>query len=81
MPAPAAPALPNWAQVHGDSLLDAQIRTSNADFEVTELLDPETCDDGEHDYLWIEKTGTNTQAQLVRVVLGSPATLVARNRY
>lgn len=61
MPAPAAPALPNWAQVHGDSLLDAQIRTSNADFEVTELLDPETCDDGEHDYLWIEKTGANTQ--------------------
>ena len=61
MPAPAALALPDWAQVHGDGLLDAQIRTSNADFEVTELLDPEACDNGEHDYLWIEKTGANTQ--------------------
>ena len=53
--------LPDWARVHGNSLLEARIRSSNADFDVTELLEPVATGDGEHDGLWIEKTGANTQ--------------------
>jgi tRNA pseudouridine13 synthase len=41
-------------------LLTAQIRSTPADFIVTEDLSPEFTDEGEHDFLWIEKTGANT---------------------
>jgi len=39
----------------------ARIRTTPGDFLVTEKLGFEFTGDGEHDYLWVEKTGTNTE--------------------
>ncbi|MBT8082727.1 MAG: tRNA pseudouridine(13) synthase TruD [Gammaproteobacteria bacterium] len=39
----------------------ASIRTRPEDFEVTEVLGWDLSGDGEHDYLWIEKTGANTE--------------------
>ena len=53
--------LPDWARAHGPPLFSATIRSSNEDFEVTEVLGWELSADGEHDYLWIEKSGANTE--------------------
>lgn len=53
--------LPDWARAHGGPLFVARIRSSPADFQVTEELGWEFSGDGEHDYLWIEKTGANTE--------------------
>ena len=52
--------LPDWARALGAPLFDAQIRTTPQDFIVTERLDVAFSDDGEHDWLYIEKTGANT---------------------
>ncbi len=38
----------------------ARIRSEPGDFQVTEYCDIEFSGDGEHDWLWIEKTGANT---------------------
>lgn len=54
-------SLPDWARVSGGPLYAARIRTTPADFQVTEELGFEFTGDGEHDYLWIEKTGANTE--------------------
>lgn len=54
-------ALPDWARAHGAPLFAAEIRSKPEDFQVTERLGYEFTGDGEHDYLWIEKTGTNTE--------------------
>jgi len=53
--------LPDWARAYGAPLFAARIRTTPEDFQVTEKLGFEFAGDGEHDYLWIEKTGTNTE--------------------
>mgnify|MGYP001816569751 FL=1 len=53
--------LPNWPRAHGSPLFAARIRTVPQDFQVTEQLGWELSGDGEHDYLWIEKTGANTE--------------------
>lgn len=53
-------AVPQWACALGSSLFTASIRSSAADFVVTEELSIDFSDDGEHDFLWIEKTGANT---------------------
>ena len=53
-------SLPDWARAHGDPLFAARIRSQSTDFDVTEELGFELCGDGEHDYLYIEKTGANT---------------------
>ena len=53
--------LPDWARAHGCPLFSAQMRTTPADFRVTECLGWELSGDGEHDFLWIEKTGANTE--------------------
>ena len=53
-------SLPDWARAHGGPLLDAQIRRTPDDFLVTEIIDFELTGDGEHDFLWIEKTDANT---------------------
>ncbi|MBT8108736.1 MAG: tRNA pseudouridine(13) synthase TruD [Gammaproteobacteria bacterium] len=53
--------LPDWARAHGGPLFTAAIRTSPEDFQVVEKLGWELSGDGEHDYLWIEKTGANTE--------------------
>ena len=54
-------SLPDWARAYGGPLLSAAIRTRPADFQVTEELGWDLSGDGEHDYLWIEKTGANTE--------------------
>jgi tRNA pseudouridine13 synthase len=53
-------ALPAWQRAHGSPLFAAQLRTVPQDFQVTERLGWECSGDGEHDYLWIEKTNANT---------------------
>lgn len=53
-------AVPLWASAIGASLFDATIRSVPSDFVVTEKCDIEFSGEGEHDFLWIEKTGTNT---------------------
>jgi tRNA pseudouridine13 synthase len=54
-------SLPVWTRAYGEPLFAAIIRTTPADFQVTEELGFELSGDGEHDYLYIEKTGTNTE--------------------
>jgi len=54
-------ALPDWARAYGAPLFAATIRQQPADFEVTEVLGWDFSGDGEHDYLWVEKTGANTE--------------------
>ena len=54
-------SLPDWTRAYGEPLFAATIRTTAADFDVTEELGFELSGDGEHDYLYIEKTGTNTE--------------------
>ena len=52
--------LPDWRRAHGVPLFPAALKSEPADFVVTELLGFDPDGDGEHDLLWIEKTGTNT---------------------
>ena len=54
-------SLPNWARAYGGPLLAAVIRSKPEDFQVTEELGYEFTGDGEHDFLWVEKTGANTE--------------------
>ena len=54
-------ALPEWPRAHGDPLFPASIRNQPSDFQVVENLGFEFSGSGEHDYLWIEKTGANTE--------------------
>ena len=54
-------SLPDWARAFGAPLFPAAIRTTPQDFQVTEELGFEFTGDGEHDYLWIEKIGANTE--------------------
>lgn len=53
-------AVPSWANAIGACLFDATIRSVPSDFIVTEKCDIEFSGEGEHDFLWIEKIGTNT---------------------
>jgi len=65
--------LPDWARALGPPLFAGQIRATPEDFVVTEELDIDLSGDGEHDWLWVEKTGANTHwvaerlAQHVRI--------------
>ena len=52
--------LPDWARALGSPLFVARIRATVEDFVVTEQLEIEFSDDGEHDWLLVEKTGANT---------------------
>ncbi|MGB5257592.1 MAG: tRNA pseudouridine(13) synthase TruD [Woeseiaceae bacterium] len=54
-------SLPDWARAHGDPLFAASIRSQPEEFDVTEVLGFELSGDGEHDYLYLEKTSTNTE--------------------
>ena len=54
-------SLPSWARAHGPPLFAATIRGTPAEFDVTEELGFEFAGDGEHDYLYVEKTGANTE--------------------
>ena len=60
MPVPDSP-LPDWHRAHGKPLSPGIIKQEFSDFEVTEELGFELSDDGEHDFLWLEKSGANTQ--------------------
>jgi tRNA pseudouridine13 synthase len=53
-------ALPDWARAFGGPLCAATIRHEPSDFLVTENLAFEFTDSGDHDYLWVQKTGANT---------------------
>jgi len=68
-------SLPDWARAHGDPLFAARIRARPVDFEVTEELGFELSGDGEHDYLFIEKTAANTDWVLRQLAVhaGVPA--------
>jgi len=52
--------LPDWPRAHGGVSGRALLRQQTADFRVTELLGFEPSGDGEHDFLYVEKTGLNT---------------------
>ncbi|MGI9202968.1 MAG: tRNA pseudouridine(13) synthase TruD [Woeseiaceae bacterium] len=52
--------LPEWCRAYGTGLIHGLIKQTPKDFEVTENLDFVLSGEGEHDYLWIEKTGANT---------------------
>ena len=54
-------SLPDWARAFGGPLFTAAIRTSPDDFRVTETLGWDFTNDGEHDYLWLQKTSANTE--------------------
>jgi len=58
----ASPAagLPDWARAFGPPLFHAAIRSRPSDFQVTERLDFVPAGAGEHDFLWLRKTGANT---------------------
>ncbi|MDA0707037.1 MAG: tRNA pseudouridine(13) synthase TruD [Proteobacteria bacterium] len=53
-------ALPEWATAYDPLGLDAEIRRQPSDFQVTENLSYTLDGAGEHEYLWVEKTGANT---------------------
>lgn len=53
--------LPDWPRAHGLPLFMARLRGEPADFQVTEHLGWQPSGDGEHDYLFVEKTGVNTE--------------------
>ena len=67
--------LPEWRRWREPLAFVATLRQRNADFNVIEQLDPEFSDDGEHDYLLVEKDGNNTQyvARRLAAFAGVPA--------
>ncbi|MBR9805454.1 tRNA pseudouridine(13) synthase TruD [bacterium] len=52
--------LPTWAYAYGRPSVRATFKSTPADFCVTELIDIEFSDSGEHIWLWIEKNGLTT---------------------
>jgi tRNA pseudouridine13 synthase len=54
-------SLPDWPRAHGQPLFAALLRHRKEDFDVTEELGFELSGDGEHDFLFVEKTGVNTE--------------------
>lgn len=53
--------LPDWPRACGDAVAEGRIRVSNSDFQVVENLGFDLSGSGEHAYLWVRKTGANTQ--------------------
>lgn len=56
----ASRTLPNWQRAHGGPFVAARARSFVEDFQVTELLGFELSNDGEHDFLRVEKSNANT---------------------
>lgn len=52
--------LPDWQRAWGGPPVRAVARSTPEDFQVVEKLGFELTGDGEHDFLWIEKTAANT---------------------
>jgi tRNA pseudouridine13 synthase len=68
-------ALPEWPYAAGKPELGAALRFAPEDFEVVELPAAEPSGQGAHLWLWIEKTGANTDwvaGQLARAAGCSP---------
>ncbi|MBT4442218.1 MAG: tRNA pseudouridine(13) synthase TruD [Oceanospirillaceae bacterium] len=65
----------SWAYAHGEPQTVAQLKTHCSDFLVTEDLGFEPCGEGEHVYLDITKTDTNTDflARNIAKLAGVPA--------
>lgn len=63
MPLTTAPTMmrENAPRALGPTVLQASIRNQAQDFQVTEELGFDLSGDGEHDFLWICKTGANTE--------------------
>ena len=59
MPAASNP-LPDWQRAFGGPIFQGLIKQTPSDFKVTEVLGFAPSGDGEHDFLWIEKSGANT---------------------
>ncbi|MGI9262363.1 MAG: tRNA pseudouridine(13) synthase TruD, partial [Woeseiaceae bacterium] len=59
MPASSS-SLPEWCRAYGDRLILGLTKQTPCDFRVVERVNFALTGDGEHDYLWIEKTGANT---------------------
>jgi tRNA pseudouridine13 synthase len=60
MPAPPDYPIPNWIRANNYPLIQGVVKQSPGDFEVTERLGFRPVGNGEHDFLWVEKTGANT---------------------
>lgn len=54
-------SLPDWARAHGGPVFAGALRSTPEDFEVREILDVDFSGDGEHDWLYVEKRGSNTE--------------------
>jgi tRNA pseudouridine13 synthase len=54
------PTLPDWQRAFGEPCLCGDLRSDPRDFIVVEELGFEPDGEGEHDYLWLEKTASNT---------------------
>lgn len=50
----------NWQYLHGAPLMSATIKQQLSDFKVTETLSFSPSGEGEHRFIYIEKTGLNT---------------------
>jgi len=59
MPSTGSP-LPTWPRAHGQPLFQGLVKQSCGDFRVTELPGFRCTGNGEHDFLWLEKTDANT---------------------
>ena len=59
MPA-ASNSIPDWQRAFGGPIFQGLIKQTPSDFKVTEVLGFAPSGDGEHDFLWIEKSAANT---------------------
>ncbi|MDU0353856.1 tRNA pseudouridine(13) synthase TruD [Paraglaciecola aquimarina] len=50
----------HWAYQYPTLAVSGQLKSQAEDFQVTEILGYEPIGEGEHIYLWVEKTGLNT---------------------
>ncbi|CAA0107730.1 tRNA pseudouridine(13) synthase TruD [Zhongshania aliphaticivorans] len=53
--------LPDWPRALGQPLVSGLLKAEPKDFVVEEVFDVEFSNDGEFDWLWIEKCGDNTE--------------------
>ena len=53
-------SLPSWAYLYGKPSITGQLRTQESDFKVFEQLPFSLSGEGEHLYIYVRKTGTNT---------------------
>jgi tRNA pseudouridine13 synthase len=52
--------LPDWQRAFGSPVFQGLIKQTPSDFQVTEVLGFSPSGEGEHDFLWVEKSGANT---------------------